>query len=238
MSRTAQTQPAAASPHSCRFPAGDSAWARPAAAPTSRPSTTPSWPPLPRTDAGHALGVRALPRGHGDGRAARGGATLRSPVRGSARGRRDLVRGGGFHGVADPGPRRALAAAHGGGVGARGAWRPGGCADGLGRRTAGGRSAARRATRPGRWDAAPRTVTGFTTSPRSCTSGASTGTRKASTPSRPPSIRVARRRGARKSSRGGSWRHHVRWSPPSARSSLPPTYRYADYGFRVLREEP
>ena len=40
----------------------------------------------------------------------------------------------------------------------------------------------------------------------------------------------------RRSSRGGSWRHHVRWSPPEARSSLPPDYRYADYGFRVLRE--
>lgn len=42
--------------------------------------------------------------------------------------------------------------------------------------------------------------------------------------------------GDRRSSRGGSWRHHVRWSPASARSSLPPEYRYADYGFRVLRE--
>jgi sulfatase modifying factor 1 len=42
--------------------------------------------------------------------------------------------------------------------------------------------------------------------------------------------------GERRASRGGSWRHHVRWSPPAARSSLPPTYRYADYGFRVLRE--
>jgi sulfatase modifying factor 1 len=41
---------------------------------------------------------------------------------------------------------------------------------------------------------------------------------------------------ARRSSRGGSWRHHVRWSPPAARSSLPPAFRYADYGFRVLRE--
>jgi formylglycine-generating enzyme required for sulfatase activity len=39
--------------------------------------------------------------------------------------------------------------------------------------------------------------------------------------------------GARRSSRGGSWRHHVRWSPPSARSSLPPAFRYADYGLRV-----
>jgi serine/threonine-protein kinase len=42
----------------------------------------------------------------------------------------------------------------------------------------------------------------------------------------------------RRASRGGSWRHHVRWSPPSARSSLPPERRYADYGFRVLREVP
>jgi len=40
----------------------------------------------------------------------------------------------------------------------------------------------------------------------------------------------------RRASRGGSWRHHVRWSKPSARSSLPPDFRYADYGFRVLEE--
>jgi formylglycine-generating enzyme required for sulfatase activity len=37
----------------------------------------------------------------------------------------------------------------------------------------------------------------------------------------------------RRASRGGSWRHEVRWSAPSARTSLPPEYRYADYGFRV-----
>jgi sulfatase modifying factor 1 len=43
--------------------------------------------------------------------------------------------------------------------------------------------------------------------------------------------------GERRASRGGSWRHRVRWSPPAARSSLPPAFRYADYGFRVLREE-
>ena len=42
--------------------------------------------------------------------------------------------------------------------------------------------------------------------------------------------------GERRASRGGSWRHHVRWSSPSARSSLLPQLRYADYGFRVLRE--
>jgi formylglycine-generating enzyme required for sulfatase activity len=41
---------------------------------------------------------------------------------------------------------------------------------------------------------------------------------------------------ARRASRGGSWRHKVRWSSPSARSSLPPGYRYSDFGFRVLRE--
>lgn len=43
--------------------------------------------------------------------------------------------------------------------------------------------------------------------------------------------------GDRRASRGGSWRHHVRWSPPSARSSLPPGFRYADYGFRVLCDD-
>jgi formylglycine-generating enzyme required for sulfatase activity len=42
--------------------------------------------------------------------------------------------------------------------------------------------------------------------------------------------------GERRASRGGSWRHHVRWSSPAARSSLEPHRRYSDYGFRVLRE--
>lgn len=41
---------------------------------------------------------------------------------------------------------------------------------------------------------------------------------------------------SRRASRGGSWRHQIRWSAPSARSSLPPDYRYSDYGFRVLLE--
>lgn len=41
--------------------------------------------------------------------------------------------------------------------------------------------------------------------------------------------------GTRRSSRGGSWRHRIRWSPPSARSSLLPDLRYADYGFRLAR---
>lgn len=42
--------------------------------------------------------------------------------------------------------------------------------------------------------------------------------------------------GARKSSRGGSWRHHVRFSRCAARSSLDPGFHYADYGFRVAAE--
>jgi formylglycine-generating enzyme len=37
----------------------------------------------------------------------------------------------------------------------------------------------------------------------------------------------------RKSSRGGSWRHHIKVARCSARSSIPPDFAYADYGFRV-----
>lgn len=40
-------------------------------------------------------------------------------------------------------------------------------------------------------------------------------------------------RGTRRASRGGSWRHHVKLSRCAARSSLPPEFRYADYGFRI-----
>jgi formylglycine-generating enzyme required for sulfatase activity len=39
--------------------------------------------------------------------------------------------------------------------------------------------------------------------------------------------------GQRKSSRGGSWRHHVKVARCSARSSIPPEFQYADYGFRL-----
>jgi len=39
--------------------------------------------------------------------------------------------------------------------------------------------------------------------------------------------------GVRRSSRGGSWRHHVKISRCSARSSIPPEFQYADYGFRL-----
>ncbi|HYA25718.1 MAG TPA: SUMF1/EgtB/PvdO family nonheme iron enzyme [Terriglobales bacterium] len=39
--------------------------------------------------------------------------------------------------------------------------------------------------------------------------------------------------GERRASRGGSWRHHVKVTRCAARSSLPPQFKYADYGFRV-----
>ncbi len=42
--------------------------------------------------------------------------------------------------------------------------------------------------------------------------------------------------GARKASRGGAWRHHIKIARCAARSSIPPEFRYADYGFRVAAE--
>jgi formylglycine-generating enzyme len=39
--------------------------------------------------------------------------------------------------------------------------------------------------------------------------------------------------GARRVSRGGSWRHQIKFARCVARSSLPPSFRYTDYGFRV-----
>jgi len=52
----------------------------------------------------------------------------------------------------------------------------------------------------------------------------------ASAPDRNP---VGPASGTRRSSRGGSWRHHIKISRCSARSSIPPEFQYADYGFRV-----
>lgn len=40
--------------------------------------------------------------------------------------------------------------------------------------------------------------------------------------------------GGRRASRGGSWRHHIKISRCAARSSIPPDFQYADYGFRVV----
>jgi formylglycine-generating enzyme required for sulfatase activity len=39
--------------------------------------------------------------------------------------------------------------------------------------------------------------------------------------------------GTRRASRGGSWRHYTKVSRCAARSSIPPEFQYADYGFRV-----
>ena len=41
--------------------------------------------------------------------------------------------------------------------------------------------------------------------------------------------------GVRRASRGGSWRHAVTVSRCAARSKLDPSFRYTDYGFRVVR---
>lgn len=42
--------------------------------------------------------------------------------------------------------------------------------------------------------------------------------------------------GDRRASRGGSWRHQIKVSRSAARSSIPPAFEYADYGFRVVRD--
>ena len=39
--------------------------------------------------------------------------------------------------------------------------------------------------------------------------------------------------GTRRASRGGSWRHHIKVTRAAARSSIPPEFQYADYGFRI-----
>jgi sulfatase modifying factor 1 len=44
--------------------------------------------------------------------------------------------------------------------------------------------------------------------------------------------------GERRASRGGSWRHHIKVSRCAARSSIPPQFQYADYGFRVACDIP
>ncbi|MEX2159256.1 MAG: SUMF1/EgtB/PvdO family nonheme iron enzyme [Dehalococcoidia bacterium] len=40
--------------------------------------------------------------------------------------------------------------------------------------------------------------------------------------------------GTRRASRGGAWRHQIKVSRNAARSSLDPTFRYNDYGFRLV----
>lgn len=38
--------------------------------------------------------------------------------------------------------------------------------------------------------------------------------------------------GIRRASRGGSWRHQIKITRVAARSSIPPEFKYSDYGFR------
>ena len=57
----------------------------------------------------------------------------------------------------------------------------------------------------------------------------------ARSPARNPS---GPRVGVRRASRGGSWRHAVTISRIAARSKLDPSFRYTDYGFRVVRDLP
>lgn len=49
----------------------------------------------------------------------------------------------------------------------------------------------------------------------------------------PPDDPKGSERGVRRASRGGSWRHHIKISRCAARSSIPPAFEYADYGFRI-----
>ena len=44
--------------------------------------------------------------------------------------------------------------------------------------------------------------------------------------------------GERRASRGGSWRHHIKVTRCAARSSIPPAFQYADYGFRLACDAP
>ncbi len=41
--------------------------------------------------------------------------------------------------------------------------------------------------------------------------------------------------GTRRTSRGGSWRHLIKGTRAAHRSSLPPSFRYTDYGFRLVK---
>jgi formylglycine-generating enzyme len=52
----------------------------------------------------------------------------------------------------------------------------------------------------------------------------------------PPTDPRGPEHGTRRASRGGAWRHHVKIARCAARSSIPPEFRYADYGFRIAAQ--
>jgi formylglycine-generating enzyme required for sulfatase activity len=43
--------------------------------------------------------------------------------------------------------------------------------------------------------------------------------------------------GTRRASRGGAWRHHLKFCRCASRSSLDPGFRYNDYGFRIASDD-
>ncbi len=59
----------------------------------------------------------------------------------------------------------------------------------------------------------------------------------ATSPERNPACAQRATSPARRASRGGSWRHHIKISRCAARSSIPAEFHYADYGFRIARSE-
>jgi len=77
------------------------------------------------------------------------------------------------------------------------------------------------------------THTASTTCATTCTSGAATGMQPTTMRVSPEQNPRGPETGQRRASRGGSWRHHVKVSRCAARSSIPPEFKYADYGFRV-----
>jgi len=100
-----------------------------------------------------------------------------------------------------------------------------------------------RAYAPGRWRAGPEPV--GETPPNGyglfdmcenvhewCSDWYDPGYYAVSPPANPPGPEHA----ARRASRGGAWRHHIKFSRCAARSSIPPEFRYADYGFRVAAD--
>jgi len=55
-------------------------------------------------------------------------------------------------------------------------------------------------------------------------------------PSAPERNPCGPKTGTRRASRGGAWRHQIQVCRTAARSSLDPSFRYNDYGFRVVAD--
>ena len=87
-----------------------------------------------------------------------------------------------------------------------------------------------------RWAIFAESLRAITKCARTSTSGASIGTTQNIIPNRPERNPRGPAEGSRRSSRGGSWRHYIKVSRCAARSSIPPGFQYADYGFRVARD--